>query len=171
MNENKRGFKISYLVVVLVAVLLFALLFIDFGNNGKELTRYEVQDLIEGTYDAGNGPEQATCFYYKNGRGYLIVDGSRYKENQMPTYSDYFFKYDEALKNDVIDWIDARKADGYTISVIYAPAGINFWDILVPILYVGFAIFIFFMLFRMVAGANKNAMAFGKTKVKTYTIS
>lgn len=171
MNENKRGFKISYLVVVLVAVLLFALLFIDFGNNGKELTRYEVQDLIEGTYDAGNGPEQATCFYYKNGRGYLIVDGSRYKENQMPTYSDYFFKYDEALKNDVIDWIDARKADGYTISVIYAPAGINFWDVLVPILYVGFAIFIFFMLFRMVAGANKNAMAFGKTKVKTYTIS
>ena len=55
--------------------------------------------------------------------------------------------------------------------MIYAPAGINFWDILVPILYVGFAIFIFFMLFRMMAGANKSAMAFGKTKVKTYTIS
>ena len=171
MNEKKRGFKLSYLVVLLVAVLLFALLFIDFGNNGKELSETDLNKIIVGDYDGEDGKEQAIAVYFKNGKGYVLVAGSQYKENQLPTYSDYFFKYDPNNHIYLQEIRDLINAQGIEIQTYYAPAGINFWDILVPVLYVGFAIFIFFMLFRMMAGANKNAMAFGKTKVKTYTIS
>ncbi|MBE7076110.1 MAG: AAA family ATPase, partial [Clostridiales bacterium] len=61
--------------------------------------------------------------------------------------------------------------DANGIDTRYAPAGINFWDILVPILYIVFAIVIFYFLFRMMAGANKGAMNFGKTKIKSYSMS
>ena len=52
MNDKKQnGFKIAYVVVLLVVVLLFALMFVDFGHNGKELTnRQDIFNIIDGTY-------------------------------------------------------------------------------------------------------------------------
>lgn len=171
MNEKKQGgFKLSYLIVLLVVVLLVALLFVDFGDNGKELTPTEVSSLISGTYDNGQNTEQAAFLYYRNGTGYILIQGSKLKPNQVPTYSDYYFKYDPSGADGVISSliVECKEAG---ISYQYAPAGINFWDILVPILYIVFAIFIFWMLFRMLRGANSGALNFGKTKIKSYTMS
>lgn len=171
MNDKKQnGFKIAYVVVLLVVVLLFALMFVDFGHNGKELTnRQDIFNIIDGTYK--DNPEdvdtkKAAFLYYKNGKAYILVEGSEYKQNQVPTYSDYYFKYDSNLLENVLE-----KCDAAEMPVQYAPAGVNVWNIIVPILYVVFAVLAFVFMYRMIAGANKGAMAFGKTKVKSYAMS
>lgn len=169
MNEKKqKGFKLSYLVVLLVVVLLFALLFIDFGNNGKELTtQTEIYSIIKGEYKTTEGEtQQASFLYYKDGTAYILVQNSKYKTNQVPNYSDYYFKYNDRLLDKVLEMCDKNN-----VVTQYRPASVNIWDIIVPILYVCFAIFIFIMLFRMMRGANSGAMNFGKTKVKSYSMT
>ena len=171
MNEKKQGgFKISFLIGFLLIVLLFSLLFIDFGNNGQQLSQDEVFQIVDGTYQEDGTAKQATFIYYKNGKGYILVNDSKYKENQVPSYSDYYFKYDASGADGFI--ADVRQAcQASNVKIAFAPTGMSFWDIFVPILYVCFAIFVFWMLFRMLKGANGNAMNFGKTKVKSYAMS
>ena len=171
MNEKKQGgFKISFLIGFLLIVLLFSLLFIDFGNNGQQLSQDEVFQIVDGTYQEDGTAKQATFIYYKNGKGYILVNDSKYKENQVPSYSDYYFKYDASGADGFI--ADVRQAcQTANVKIAFAPTGMSFWDIFVPILYVCFAIFVFWMLFRMLKGANGNAMNFGKTKVKSYAMS
>ena len=49
MNEKKQGgFKLSYIIVLLAAVLILSLLFIDFGQNGTKLETYQVEQIIQG---------------------------------------------------------------------------------------------------------------------------
>ena len=175
MNEKKQGgFKLAYVIMALIVVLLVALMFVDFGHNGKELTtQKDIYDIIDGTYK--DDPEDATTkkatyLYYKNGKAYILVKGSEYKENQVPTYSDYYFKYDSVLIEKVLEKCDAPE-DGVVVLTHYAPAGINAWNIIIPIFYVVMIIGAFIFLYKMVAGANKGAMSFGKTRVKSYAMS
>lgn len=172
MNEKKQGgFKLSYLIVFLVVVLLLCLLFIDFGNNGKEISASQALELINnnsGTSEVDPNAEKANYVYFKDGTGYILIVGSNYAENQLPTYSDYYFHYDGA---GVIFQQILEACEQYDISYNYAPVGVNFWDILIPILYICFAIFVIWMIYKMIAGTNKSALSFGKTKVKSYSMS
>lgn len=175
MNEKKSSFKFGWLFALLAVVLLFALLFIDFGNNGKELKNVnDLYEIIDGTYKEKEGEiekaiPQAEYIYYKNGKGYIIVKDSKIKPTQMPSYSDYHFRYDPDNKAFINDLIERCVKQGVLIQ--YAPAGISAWNIIMPILYVAFAIFLFWMLYRMLTNANKGAMNFGKTRVKSYQMS
>ena len=171
MNEKKQGgFKLSYLIIFLVVVLLLCLLFVDFGNNGQQITTDQAIEMIENNKDPNASPDdpKASYVYIKDGVGYILVIGSKYDVNNVPTYSDYYFYIDNAgVIFDKV--INACETNG--VSYNYAPAGMNFWDILIPILYIAFAIFVIWMIYRMVAGANKGAMSFGKTKVKSYSMT
>ena len=105
MNEKKQGgFKLSYVIVILVVLLLFALLFVDFGDNGRRIDQSDVKDLLNGTYTISEEeptPLKATFVYFKNSVGYIIVEGSRYQSNQMPTYSDFYFNCDSSFMNSI----------------------------------------------------------------------
>ncbi len=182
MNEKKQGkFKIGYVLVLLVVVLLFSLLLIDFGENGKRLTFDQALSVIQSeTYKDDKGETQTVDVDYvmfKNGKGYIVVAGSKIQPNQMPSYSDYYFEYTNTVEYDALLNACYENKDGVLTlrstlkNVDVRPAGINAWDIIVPILYVVFAIFILFMFYRMIAGANKGAMNFGKTKVKSYQMT
>ena len=169
MEEKKRGgFKITWVIVALVAVLLLCLLFVDFGHHGDLLSAGQGEALLNGSLvDKDEKPlPKATFVYFREGTAYVIVEGSDYSKGQAKSYSDYYFKYDAALRDSLYK---ACKENGIDFDI--GKAGVGFFDVLVPILYVGFAIFIFWMLWRMVAGANKGAMQFGKTKVKSYAMS
>ena len=170
MNEKKQGgFKLSYIIVLLAAVLILSLLFIDFGQNGTKLETYQVEQIIQGDYPGENGNEQATYVVFKNGKGYILVEGSKIQPNQMPSYSDYYFEYTSQSMEDYL--INLCRSSNGTVSYTTLPAGVNLWDIIVPVFYVGFAIFMFFMLYKMIGNSNKGAMNFGKTKVKSYQIT
>ena len=179
MNEKKqRKFKLGYVLVLLVAVLLFSLLLIDFGENGIRLSYGQALSVLESqSYKNDKGENVSVDVEYvmfKNGKGYIVVADSKIQPNQMPSYSDFYFEYTNTVEYDKL--LNAcYNEDGtikdYLTDVDVRPAGINAWDIIVPIMYVVFAIFILFMFYRMIAGANKGAMNFGKTKVKSYQMT
>ena len=171
MNEKKQGgFKLSYLIIFLVVVLLFCLLFIDFGNNGQRLGMSEGDTIIENADDTSitDNTQKAEYVVFKDGYIYILVVGSEYNVNQMPDYSDYYF-YVGNTGEMLQKYDDLCKENGIYFNPI--PAGTNIWDIIIPILYICFAIFVIYMIYRMIAGANKGAMNFGKTKVKSYSMS
>ncbi len=178
MDEKKQGrFKFTWVIVALVAALLLCLLFVDFGNHGTKLTTAKGIDLLQGEYSEkeGDAPVQAKFVLFREGTAYVIVEGSDYKNGQAKTYSNYYFKYtvnQEYWVDDETGSLDLfALCDKYGIDYDIGTAGVSFWDVLIPILYVGFAIFVFFMLWKMLAGANRGAMQFGKTKVKSYSMS
>ena len=175
MNEKKQGgFRLSYLIIFLVVVLLFCLLFIDFGNNGQRIEWTEAYEYVQNAVDpdAPADEPKASYIYFQNGTGYILVVDSNYAINQVPDYSDYYFSYDSSIKTRFDDLFTANENNiRDAVGVGYAPAGTNIWDIIIPILYICFAIFVIWMIYRMVAGANKGAMNFGKTKVKSYAMS
>lgn len=170
MNEKKQnGFKLSYIVVFLVVILIFCLLFVDFGNNGEQISADKAIELVENNSVSGTDVEKAWFVYYKNGTGYILTT-DKYSENQVPTYSDYHFYYDTTGADGVIEELRLACKTNH-INYNYAPAGTNWADIIIPILYILFALFIIFMIYRMIASSNKGAMSFGKTKVRSYSMS
>ena len=69
MNEKKQGkFKIGYVLVLLVVVLLFSLLLIDFGENGKRLTFDQALSVIQSeTYKDDKGETQTVDVQKRQG--------------------------------------------------------------------------------------------------------
>lgn len=60
-----------------------------------------------------------------------MVNDSKYKENQVPSYSDYYFKYDASGADGFI--ADVRQAcQAANVKIAFAPTGMSFWDIFCP---------------------------------------
>ena len=172
MNEQKQGkFKITWVIIALIAVFILCLVFIDFGDHGQKLTIDQAKQVVAGTLkdDAGEEIPKASYVLLKGGRGYIIVEGSNININQAATYSDFYFEYNSSnmeFENEFYLLCDTN-----SVQYSFDTPGLGFGDIIIPILYVVFAIVIFYFLWRMVAGANKGALQFGKTKVKSYTMT
>ncbi len=181
MNEQKPKFKWSYLIVLLLIVLLFVLLFTNNGYKGQYLygSKNEIGQLIDGTHLNEEGEtEQLAAIYYKDDIIYFLVKDSQYTGN-FPTYSDYYIYYESGEGGDgilgfVIDKINAKN-EGVTtenqIQVKKGVDGVNVWDIIYPILYIGFALFLVYMIYRLLSSSSKGAMSFGKSRAKAYTTS
>ncbi len=176
MEENKSKFKFSYVILLVAIVLLLCLIFTNNGSKGEFLTggEAEVSELITGR-EKNNKHEQMIAFYYKDGVGYILLKDSK-NVGHFPTNSDYYFYYDKNGTDGIIERllqkINAANADEtleIDIQVATQPDGISFWDILYPILYIGFGIFLIWMVFRMFSNSNKGAMTFGKSKARAYT--
>ncbi|MDE6583295.1 MAG: hypothetical protein K2K31_01430, partial [Clostridia bacterium] len=164
MNEKKQGgFKLIYIIGILVVVLLVCLLFIDFGYNGTELNQTEVFQIVqEGKQTEDGKTVKAATIYYGSGKGYILIEGSQFDVKQMPEYSDYYFVYDQSGADGFLEELRTIcNSEVVNVTLNYVADVINAWDIFVPVLYIAFAIFIFWMLFRMISGANKGAMSFG----------
>lgn len=172
MNEKKSGFKFSYLLVLILVVLLFVLIFVDNGNPGQLLSNPEanVSELIKGTYkpDEESEAQKAAAIYYKDGKAYILIVGSKF-EKAFPEYADYYFTY--SSEDGIIDRIGEMIKTRPEIEFHKIPAGRNYWNIIYPILYLGFGIFIITMIFKLISGSNKGAMSFGKSRAKAYTSS
>lgn len=179
MKEQKPKFKMSYVITLLLVVLLICVLFIPSGYKGQMLVdrEYDVQELINGTYkpseDYQGEGQQMIAFYYKDGTAYILVKDSKFV-GKFPKYSDYYFYYEkgnDGIINSVLAKINEYNKDAEVAIQVSGPQpdGINWWDIVYPILYIGFGLFLVWMIFKMIGGANKGAMTFGKSNARAYT--
>lgn len=176
MKEQKPKFKISYIITLLVIVLILCLVFIPRGYDGKLLTGglQEVQQLIDGTYkpEEDAEPQQMAAFYYKNGTAYILVKDSSYA-GRFPDYADYHFYYeggtDSALLNTIREAIQTYNTNHPDEIIEISgpmPDGINWWDVIYPILYIGFGLLIVWLIFRMLTTSNKGVMTFGRSNAR-----
>lgn len=170
MNENKSKFKFSYIFILLIVILLCVLIFSNNGSPGIALQSSQVIDMVRGEYQNADGKtEQVVEIVFNEGNqtGYILVEGSNLKD-VFPNSADYHFYYN----NNLYETITGMIVDG-NINITYdtIPAGVNVWDIIFPILYITFGLFLIFMIFRMISGSNKGAMSFGKSRARAYTTS
>ena len=170
MNENKSKFKFSYIFILLIVILLCVLIFSNNGSPGIALQSSQVIDMVRGEYQNADGKtEQVVEIVFNEGNqtGYILVEGSNLKDI-FPNSADYHFYYN----NNLYETITGMIVDG-NINITYdtIPAGVNVWDIIFPILYIAFGLFLVFMIFRMISGSNKGAMSFGKSRARAYTTS
>ena len=178
MNEQKPKFRWSYLIVLLLIVLLFVLLFTNNGYKGEYLygSQNEIAELIDGTHVNEEGQtEQLAAIYYKDDIIYFLVRDSQYTGN-FPTYSDYYIYYEngDGILEYVISEVNAHNeglAVENQIQVRKGVDGVNFWDVIYPILYIAFALFLVWMIYRLLSSSSKGAMSFGKSRAKAYTTS
>lgn len=166
----------------MVVVLILCLVFIPSGNKGRLLTNAEadVAHLISGDfkYTEQEEADQMIAFYYKDGVAYILVKKSEKQLGRFPEYSDYYFCYDryvdaELIKNirDQIQTYNTSHTDAPIQVSGPMPDGINWWDIIYPILYIGFGLFLVWMVFKMLTSSNKGAMTFGKSNARAYSSS
>ncbi len=176
MEENKPKFRYSYIFLLLLVVLFLVIVFTNNGDKGVFLSggEKEVEQLINGTFEDKEGnPKQMIAFYYKDGTGYILTENSKYK-GAFPKYADYYFYYEKGTDTAMLDRIktaiNKRIDEGIKIEVSGPiPDGINIWDIVYPILYIGFGLFLVWMVFRMISNSNKGAMTFGRSKARAYS--
>ncbi len=174
MNENnqKHKFKYSYLILLLLAILIIVLIFTNTGYSGVKLDNFnDAYELVDGTYiDSTTETEQkAQAIYYTSDTIYFLVENSRY-ENSFPDYSDYYLNF-KSFDGQIETFLEYIRTNQSNIKVIPSVQGVNFWDILYPILYLAFGIFIIWMIFRLINSSNKGAMSFGKSKARSYANS
>ena len=173
MEENKGRFKISYLILLLLLVVLVCFVFIDTSNPGKRVALSDVDSFIAGNYDDPTTEDvehlQMTEFYYKNGYIYILVDGSE-NAKQFPSRSDFYCEY--TTSGDIQDIKDKVAASGKDIT--YDTANVReswlsqYLPMIIFVLIIG--AMLYFMM-RMIAGGNKGAMTFGKSKARATTNS
>ena len=178
MNEQKPKFKFSYLIVLLLIILLFVLIFTNNGYKGEYLygSKNEILELINGTHlNAEGKEEQLAAIYYKDDIIYFLVKDSKYTGN-FPSYSDYYIYYESG--DGILDYVisEVNRHNGglaveNQIQVKKGVDGVNVWDIIYPILYIAFALFLVWMIYRLLSSSSKGAMSFGKSRAKAYTSS
>lgn len=170
MNENKSKFKFSYIFILLIVILLCVLIFSNNGSPGIALQSSQVIDMVQGEYKNADGKiEEVVEIVFNEGNqtGYILVKGSKLEEI-FPNSADYHFYYNNNLYETITGMI---VDDNIAITYDTIPAGVNVWDIIFPILYIAFGLFLVFMIFRMISGSNKGAMSFGKSRARAYTTS
>lgn len=170
MKEQKPRFKYSYLVVLLLIILLFVLIFTNNGYKGEYIDGGidEIQELVLGEHlDEDGNKEQLAKVYYKDDTIYFLIKDSKYKDN-FPKYADYYIHYEsgDGILKETLDMLK-----GTDITYEKGVDGTNWWSIIYPILYIGFAIFIVWMIFKLLGSSSKGAMGFGKSKARAYTSS
>ena len=169
MEQKKGRFKFSYIFLLLLFVLLISFMFIDTTNPGKKIMQSDVFSLIEGTYDDPTTKDevenlQMVEYFYKNGYFYILVEGSKNKD-RFPNSADFYCEYSTA--NFLTEVNEAIKSS--TKDIHYDTANVReSWiqQYLPTILFFGLTIVVIFMMMRSIAGANKGAMSFGKSKAR-----
>lgn len=175
LEENKSKFRISYVVILLLLVLLVCFMFIDTSNPGKKVALSDVQSFIAGEYDDPKTEEveslQMSKLYYKNGYIYILVEDSK-NADRFPAYSDYYCEY--STSGDITQITEAIKheneTEGKNITFDTANVRQSWWQQYLPtiILVLVFGAMFYFMI-RAIAGGNKGAMSFGKSKARSNT--
>lgn len=176
MEENKGKFRASYLIILLVLVVLVCFMFIDTSNPGKRIKQSDAYSLVDGTYDDPTTEEvenlEMVEYYYKNGYFYILVKDSQ-NAKKFPTRSDYYCEY-SASDDFLVDIKNYIKTQGKQDSISYDMSNLRqswlsqYLPMIIFVIIIG--VMLFFMM-RMIAGGNKGALSFGKSKARATTNS
>ena len=164
MEENKNKFKFSYLIVLIFAILLICLVFVDTTNPGTRIAKSDFSQLVAGTYDNPATTEVETIkaekVYFKNGYAYVLVENSK-NTKKFPSSSDYYFEYTTAEE------LIALENELTTAGIAYDVANVRqSWirEYLPMIIFTLITFVALYFVIRAMAGGNKSAMSFGKSK-------
>ena len=172
MEEKKRRFNFSYVIIILLLVAIIWFMFVQVSNPGQKIELIDdVKQLVDGSYDDPETTEvetlQASKLFYKNGYLYILTENSK-NADRFPGYSDFYCECSTESDLTYVKGLVTGANDlGKDISYDTANVRTSWLQEYLPmiIFFVLIAIMTFFM-FRSVAGGNKSALSFGKSKAR-----
>ena len=164
-NKKRRSSSILliFILVLLGCFIIFA--FMDTGSSGVKITGTEAYTMLE------NGEIAEWQAQVGGSVKIRIREGSSVTAEQFPNRADYYFDYDEITVTQLTEMTRQLNADKATTDPTYiewdsVPQGISIFEILMPILYIAFGIFIIYFIFKLFSNNNKSAMNFGRSRAR-----
>lgn len=171
---KSKGYTIFRTVLIIVMIALFAILIwqlLDDGNGPKEIT-YSGEGSMTNMIEKG---EVERIFVDENSVAYVLSKNSAADEkyanafNKNPKkYANYYAQLSN--RTDFANFINNLPEDVTAPKVIYNNiAGVSWTTYIFPAILLISMIVVVVIIFRQSAGANKQAMSFGKTKARMVT--
>lgn len=161
MDKKNRRFNLTYIfLLILVVVLCVYLVTQKSGDIGTEITTYEAVQLIE-EKKVSHVWYQGTTFRMR------LKDGSAVEDpDDFPTSADYHFVIGtEAEQEAVMTAIDKVRQEGQVVILTHDDV-VDYWSYIIPLLYIGGAVLLIVVFYKMMNKSNNSAMTFGKSKAR-----
>ena len=157
MKEKPRYGKIIWItVLVLLVVLLIYSAFAGTGSYGEKIDIKSFEKMIE--------DDKVTDIYYYNGVYRIRKKDSQIKEENFPTYSDYYCEVaTTATVTGIKSKLDAKPDIKYTEEQVKA----SLLSTIMPYFSLIIMIIIGYFLLRAILKGNAGTMSFGKSKART----
>ena len=153
-KNNKQNKKKNIIFIVVLCVLLVALMYASTTGKGPEkidinkLETLITQEQVEAVYTQQN-----------NGKGYILIKGSKYDKKDFPAKADFWFVYN-TNSNDLL--VELRESHSFEWQEDVAAK--NWLSTLMPIIYISLILMAIFFLMKSISKANKNEFNFSKNK-------
>lgn len=160
-NNNDMLKRVIYIIVGVVFILLCFYLF-NVGDPGKQIQYSDFMTMIE------SDTQQVTDVYASGGIAYVRKEGSEINEKDFPKFADYYFTYDSSNSQLIAEKITlSNETKTYKINFTTEVKGESFLSKILPYLSIIVVLVIGVLIFKMMAGGNKSAMSFAKSRAKT----
>ena len=164
-NKKRRSSSILliFILVLLGCFIIFA--FMDTGSSGVKITGTEAYTMLE------NGEIAEWQAQVGGSVKIRIREGSSVTAEQFPTRADYYFDYSSTWVDGFVEKTKELNSGKDATDPTYIvgnviPQGISIFEILMPILYIAFGIFIIYFIFKLFSNNNKSAMNFGRSRAR-----
>lgn len=156
-NNSKQNKSKNIIFIIVLCILLVVLMYLSTMGKGPEkidinkLETLITQNQVEAVYTQQN-----------NSKGYILIKNSEIDKNDFPAKADYWFVYN-ANSNDLL----VALRDDDTIASFEWQEDVavkNWFDVIMPIVYISLILLAVFLLMRSISKANKDGATFIKNK-------
>jgi len=160
-KKNKR-FGFGYILILLVIVAVcFYLGMNKTGNKGETISTYEAISMIQ---------EEKISHVWYQGTEFRIrlKDGSKVTNlEDFPNNADYNFTIGTQAEQDaVMEAIANVKFDDGSVIILTHSDVVDYSSYIMPALYIGVAILLVVIFYKMMNKSNNSAMTFGRSKAR-----
>ena len=156
-KKQNKGKLIWGIIATVLIVLLLVSMFTNNGNYGEKIKVSELENLIQN--------EKVSDVYYYNGTFRVRLKDSQIKEENFPSYSDFYCEIATSASAQAIKELTESKYPNVTYDE--GTVKESFLSSVMPYLSLGIVIIVGFFLVRAMVKGNSGTMAFGKSKART----
>ena len=162
MEKKNKRFGFGYILILLVIVAVcFYLGMNKTGNKGETISTYEAISMIQ---------EEKISHVWYQGTEFRIrlKDGSKVTNlEDFPNNADYNFTIGTQAEQDaVMEAIANVKFDDGSVIILTHSDVVDYSSYIMPALYIGVAILLVVIFYKMMNKSNNSAMTFGRSKAR-----
>lgn len=162
MEKKNRRINLSYIILLILAVVMCIFLGTQkTGDVGEKIDVTKAETLI-------TEKKISRVWYQGTNFRMMLAEGSSVENaDNFPADADYNFvigNKTEQVKI-IVAVMDTKLADGSDIQLTHSDV-VDYWSYLIPVFYIGGAILLIVLFYKMMNKSNSSAMSFGKSKAR-----
>ena len=161
MDNKKSGMRWSYIVVVAIFAILIALMFINPGSPGTQITESNAITLIE------NGEVEEIYFKDNLCKIKLVAAPGREEVVDFPKNADHYVSCTDQGRVLIINSVVEYNNAGPTVKIEWRmEESYPVENIIFPVLFVCIGAVAIFLIFKVMSSGNKSAANFGRSRAR-----